>query len=62
MGNKQLVVAFFDSEDAADDAADAIKKWDKASKDVKLGAIGILAKNEKGKIKTHKVGKRKTVV
>ena len=60
MGNKQLVVAFFDSEDAADDAADAIKKWDKASKDVKLGAIGILAKNEKGKIKTHKVGKRKT--
>ena len=60
MGNKQLVVAFFENEDAADEAVDEIKKWDKASKEVKLGAIGILAKNDKGKIKTHKVGKRKT--
>ncbi len=60
MENKQLVVAFFENEDAADEAVDEIKQWDKASKEVKLGAIGILVKDDKGEIKTHKVGKRKT--
>ena len=60
MSNKQLVVAFFENEDAADAAVDEMKQWDKASKDVKLGAIGILVKDDKGEIKTHKVGKRKT--
>jgi uncharacterized membrane protein len=60
MANKQLVVAFFENEDAADEAVDGMKQWDKASKEVKLGAIGILVKDDKGKIKTHKLGKRKT--
>ena len=60
MANKQLVIAFFDNEDAADEAVDEIKQWDKASKEVKLGAIGVLVKDDKGEIKTHKVGKRKT--
>jgi uncharacterized membrane protein len=58
--NKQLVLAFFESEDAADEAVDEIKQWDKASKDIKLGAIGVLVKDDKGKVKTHKLGKRKT--
>jgi hypothetical protein len=60
MAKKQLVLAFFANEAAADDAVNAIKGWDKASKDVKLGAIGVLVKDDKGKIKTHKLGKRKT--
>ena len=60
MAKKQMVLAFFENEDAADAAVDQIKQWDKASKEVKLGAIGVLAKDDKGKIKTHKVGKRKT--
>lgn len=60
MANKQLVLAFFDNEAAADEAVEAIKKWDKASKEIKLGAISILVKDDKGKIKTHKLGKRKT--
>ena len=60
MANKQLVLAFFADEAAADQAVDAIKQWDKASKEIKLGAIGILVKDDKGKIKTHKLGKRKT--
>ena len=55
MGN-QLVLAFFTNEDEADYAVNEIKGWDKASKDVKLGAIGVLVKDEKGKIKTHKLG------
>jgi uncharacterized membrane protein len=60
MANKQLVIAFFENEEAADDAVDQIKQWDKASKEVKLGAIGILVKDDEGEIKTHKVGKRRT--
>jgi hypothetical protein len=59
MGN-QLVLAFFATEAEADYAVSQIKGWDKASKEVKLGAIGILVKDEKGKIKTQKLGARKT--
>ena len=44
MANEQLVIAFFENEVAAEEAVDAIKQWDKDSKDVKLGAIGILVK------------------
>jgi hypothetical protein len=60
MAKKQLVLAFFENEAVADEAVSKLKQWDKASKDVKLGAIGVLVKDEKGKIKTHKLGKRKT--
>jgi len=60
MAKQQLVLAFFENEAAADAAVEAVKQWDKASKEIKLGAIGILAKDDKGKIKTHKLGKRKT--
>ena len=60
MSEKQLVLAFFDTEDEADRAVDHLKQWDKASKEIKLGAIGMLVKDGKGKIKTHKLGSRKT--
>jgi hypothetical protein len=60
MAKQQLVLAFFEKEAAADAAVEAVKQWDKASKEIKLGAIGILVKDDKGKIKTHKLGKRKT--
>lgn len=60
MGNKQLVLAFFGTEDAADTAVDAVKKWDKASKEIKLGSIGVLVKDEDGKVKTQKVGAKHT--
>ena len=57
---KQLVLAFFDNEPAADTAVNAVKQWDKATKEIKLGSIGVLVKDDKGKIKTHKLGPRKT--
>ena len=57
---KQLVLAFFDNETAADAAVEDLKQWDKATKEIKLGATGVLVKDDKGKIKTHKLGKRKT--
>ena len=47
-------------EQDSDEPVNAIKQWDKASKEIKLGAIGVLVRDDKGKIKTHKLGKRKT--
>jgi uncharacterized membrane protein len=47
-----VVVGIFDSEAAAESARDALKSWDKASEDVKLGAVGIIT-FENGKVKTH---------
>lgn len=60
MSDKQLVMAFFENEGAADLAAENIKIWDKDNKDVKLGAIGVMVKDDKGKIKTDKLGQRQT--
>jgi len=60
MAKKQLVLAFFASEAAADGAVGEIKQWDKASKEIKLGSIGVLVKDDKGKVKTQKLGARHT--
>lgn len=57
--NRNLIVAYFDSADTADETAQKLKLWDKANKDVKLGGIGIVTL-EDGKLKTHKVGARAT--
>ena len=35
----------------------ALKQWDKATDAIKLGAIGVLVKDDKGKIKTQKLGR-----
>src|SRR5215472_15079203 len=53
-----LVLAFFDSEDAADQAAAAHKAWDQATEEIKLGNVGVLVKGEDGQIKEHKLGPR----
>lgn len=55
---QKLVWAIFANMDEAKTAVDAMKAWDKASKDVKLGAIGAVYKNKKGSIKTKKFGRR----
>lgn len=60
MAKKQLVLAFFADETAADTVVSEIKQWDKASKEIKLGSIAILVKDENGKIKTQKLGARHT--
>lgn len=56
---KVVVLSIFDTEEKADEAAAALKQWDKATEDIKLGGIGILVKDEDGKIKEHKVGPRR---
>jgi uncharacterized membrane protein len=54
VANKTVVLAIFNDEAAADTAADALKKSGVAHHD----AIGVLALNEKGEVKTHKMGRR----
>lgn len=55
-----LIIAYFASEAAAKEAAEAIKEWDKDLGAIDLGAIGILSMDKKGKLKTHKVGEHAT--
>lgn len=57
--NRELIVAYFDSADAADAAAVQLKQWDKDRKDIKLGGMGIITM-EDGELKTDKVGARAT--
>ena len=58
MASGEVVLAFFADEDAADDAVESLKAWDKANSDVKLGAIGVMVLDDKGQLKTHKLGQR----
>jgi uncharacterized membrane protein len=53
---KEVVLAFFADEAAADTAVGSLKAWDKLDDDVKLNAIAVLAIDEDGKIKTEKLG------
>ena len=60
MTKQQLVLAYYASEEEADMAVESLKRWDRTSQEIELGAIGILIKDNKGKVKTHKIGKRNT--
>lgn len=50
--NEHVVIAIFDNEGAATQAIDAMKRWDAASDDMKLGAVGTITK-EGDQVKTH---------
>ncbi len=50
--NEHVVMAFFSSREAAETAVNFLKDWDRADKEIKLGAIGLVYKEE-GEIKTH---------
>ena len=56
--NENVVVAVFEDGTAAEAAISGLKQWDKASEDVKLGAIGLIYK-EGDAIKTT-VGRQTT--
>jgi uncharacterized membrane protein len=56
--NSQLVLAFFESEAKADEAADALRAWAKVNKRAQLDSVGVLVKDDKGDVKTHKLGPR----
>jgi len=42
MSDKQVVLAVFDDEAAADAAVNQVKSWDKATDEIKLSSIGVL--------------------
>ena len=46
MSDKQVVLAVFDDEAAADAAVNQVKSWDKATDEIKLSSIGVLAPEE----------------
>lgn len=58
---KGVVLALFENEAAADAAVDGLKAWDELDDDVKLNAIGMMALDEDGKLKMHKVGRRRGI-
>ena len=59
--NDRMVVAHYINEDAAIYAAEQLKQWDKANKEIKLGAVALVTLNPKtGKLETNEVGRRKT--
>jgi uncharacterized membrane protein len=57
MSDKQVVLAIFPDEAAADTAVEALKEWSK-SEEAKIDAIGVLCLDEQGHVKDHKLGKK----
>jgi uncharacterized membrane protein len=55
-----FVWAVFVNEEVAVGAAKSLKEWDKADKEIKLGSIGVLHMDDKGKLKVKKMGSRTT--
>ena len=58
--NEQIILGFFADSDEADTAADALKKWDKANEEIKLGAMGRLVLDENGKLDAKRYGAART--
>jgi hypothetical protein len=58
LSDKNVVLAIFKDEPSADSAVAQLKSWDKSDDRVKLGAMGVLALDDNGNLKTHKMGSR----
>lgn len=60
--SQQLVLAFFENQAAAESAVKQLEEWDKSVAGVKFDNIGILVKDDKGKVKAQMQGPRRTGV
>ena len=59
VADKQVVLAIFKDEAAADAAVEDLKQWDKTNNlDIGLTSIGVLVLDANGQVKTHKLGSR----
>jgi uncharacterized membrane protein len=58
--DSQLILAFFETEASADTAAASLRQWAKTNRNVQLDAVGVLVKDDKGEVKTHKLGPHET--
>ena len=56
MGEQQVVLATFADEASADAAAAALQAWADATSEIALDSIGILVLDDKGHLKSDKVG------
>lgn len=57
--NDNLVIAYYESKDAAEHAAEGLKDWDKANDSIKLGAIAVLYLGDKtGELLAKEIGER----
>jgi uncharacterized membrane protein len=61
LSDNNVVLAIFKDEPSADAAVAQLKQWDKSDDRVKLGAMGVLALDDDGNVKTHKMGSRSVV-
>ena len=57
---ERAVTAYFDSAEQAEQAARDLMDWDKADDEIKLGAIGVLTRDDQGKLKTKNLSSRNT--
>jgi len=57
VADKQLVLAIFADEAAADTAVESLKAWEEDN-NVKLRPVGVLVVDDNGQIKEHKLGQR----
>jgi len=60
VSSKQIVLAVFPNEAAADRGVEALKDWDVLEKDIDFDAIGVLVLDEDGKFKQRKMGRHHT--
>ena len=58
MSDKKVVLALFTDEAKADSAVSSLKTWDKSDDRVKMNAVGVLVLDDKGGVKTQKMGAR----
>ncbi len=56
--DSELIIAYFPTAEAAQEAGAQLKEWDKERKDIKLGAMSVMTMSAEGEIKEDKVGSR----
>jgi uncharacterized membrane protein len=58
--SEHAVIAYFDSAEQAERAVAALKLWDQANADIRLGAVGVLTKGADGTVETKNYSARNT--
>ena len=58
--SEHAVIAYFDSAAQAEQAVAALKLWDQANAEIKLGAVGVLTKGADGTVETKNYSARNT--
>ncbi len=57
---EHVVITTFDSDEQAEQAVQDLMRWDKASDEIQLGAMGVVTKDAQGQLVTRNYSKRNT--